>query len=119
MEQQTVRKTYQYKLNPTPEQVLVVRRILDVPTETPVDCRNERRSGGVESDVRVADIVGGDYGQPARDGGCFLCAFTGRACAIPMVEGRIAALAPPVNRDAEPTITLALDRWLHGACHAQ
>jgi DNA replication ATP-dependent helicase Dna2 len=26
-----------------------------------------------------------------------------------MVEGRITALAPPVNRDAEPTITLALD----------
>jgi DNA replication ATP-dependent helicase Dna2 len=63
----------------------------------------------VESDVRVADIVGGDYGQPARDGGCFLCAFTGRACAIPMVEGRIIALAPPVNRDAEPTVTLALE----------
>jgi DNA replication ATP-dependent helicase Dna2 len=63
----------------------------------------------VESDVRVADAVGGDYGQPARDGGCFLCAFTGRACAIPMAEGRIVALAPPVNRDAEPTVTLALE----------
>ena len=63
----------------------------------------------MEFDARVADVAGGDYGQPTRDGGCFLCAFTGRACAIAMVEGRLAALAPPVNRDAEPTVTLALD----------
>jgi DNA replication ATP-dependent helicase Dna2 len=63
----------------------------------------------LETDVRVADVMNGDYGHSARDGGCFLCAFTGRACAVPMVEGRIVALAPPVNRDAEPTVSLALE----------
>jgi DNA replication ATP-dependent helicase Dna2 len=63
----------------------------------------------VETEARAADVVIGGYSEPARESECFLCAFTGRDCTVPMVEGRIAALAPTVNRDVEPTVILTLE----------
>jgi DNA replication ATP-dependent helicase Dna2 len=57
----------------------------------------------------AADLAADAHAERAGDGVCFLCAFTGRACTVPMIEGRIAAILPAVNRDAEPTLTLTLD----------